>query len=64
MIPVSIPFVSKNQIKYVNDCLERNWISTDLNFYPEKPITKDQLIALFSKTNAATTKLKTVFTND
>jgi Predicted pyridoxal phosphate-dependent enzyme apparently involved in regulation of cell wall biogenesis len=28
MIPVSIPFVSKNQIKYVNDCLERNWISS------------------------------------
>tara|TARA_Y100000768_G_scaffold359556_1_gene316157 strand:+ start:955 stop:2070 length:1116 start_codon:yes stop_codon:yes gene_type:complete len=28
MIPVSIPYVSKNQAKYVNDCLERNWISS------------------------------------
>lgn len=27
MIPVSIPYVSKNQKKYVNDCLNRNWIS-------------------------------------
>ncbi len=27
MIPVSIPYVSKNQKKYVNDCLDRNWIS-------------------------------------
>lgn len=27
MIPISIPYVAKNQIKYVNDCLERNWIS-------------------------------------
>jgi len=27
MIPVSIPYVSKNQNKYVNDCLDRNWIS-------------------------------------
>ena len=28
MIPVSIPFISKNQKKYVNDCLDRNWISS------------------------------------
>lgn len=27
MIPVSIPYVAKNQKKYVNDCLDRNWIS-------------------------------------
>ena len=27
MIPVSIPYVAINQKKYVNDCLERNWIS-------------------------------------
>ena len=27
MIPVSIPFVASNQKKYVNDCLDRNWIS-------------------------------------
>lgn len=27
MIPVSIPYIAKNQKKYVNDCLDRNWIS-------------------------------------
>lgn len=27
MIPVSIPYVASNQKKYVNDCLDRNWIS-------------------------------------
>tara|TARA_B100001057_G_C22788598_1_gene926637 strand:+ start:232 stop:1347 length:1116 start_codon:yes stop_codon:yes gene_type:complete len=27
MIPVSIPYVAKNQKKYVDDCIERNWIS-------------------------------------
>ncbi|MDA9069039.1 DegT/DnrJ/EryC1/StrS family aminotransferase [Gammaproteobacteria bacterium] len=27
MIPVSIPYVATNQKKYVNDCLDRNWIS-------------------------------------
>ena len=27
MIPVSIPFIAPNQKSYVNDCLERNWIS-------------------------------------
>ncbi len=27
MIPVSIPYIAKNQKKYVNDCIDRNWIS-------------------------------------
>ncbi len=27
MIPVSIPYVAKNQKKYINDCIDRNWIS-------------------------------------
>ena len=27
MIPVSIPYIAKNQKSYVNDCLDRNWIS-------------------------------------
>ena len=27
MIPVSIPYIAANQKKYVNDCLDRNWIS-------------------------------------
>ena len=27
MIPVSIPFIAPNQKSYVNDCLDRNWIS-------------------------------------
>ena len=27
MIPVSIPFIAPNQKTYVNDCLDRNWIS-------------------------------------
>ena len=27
MIPVSIPYIATNQKKYVNDCLDRNWIS-------------------------------------
>ncbi len=27
MLPVSIPYIAKNQKDYVNDCLERNWIS-------------------------------------
>lgn len=28
MIPVSIPYVAKNQKQYVNDCIDRNWISS------------------------------------
>jgi perosamine synthetase len=28
MIPVSIPYIAKNQKQYVNDCLDRNWISS------------------------------------
>lgn len=27
MIPVSIPYIAPNQKEYVNDCLDRNWIS-------------------------------------
>ena len=27
MIPVSMPFVAPKQKEYVNDCLDRNWIS-------------------------------------
>ncbi len=27
MIPVSIPYIAKNQKKYVDDCIDRNWIS-------------------------------------
>jgi perosamine synthetase len=27
MIPVSVPFIAPNQKSYVNDCLDRNWIS-------------------------------------
>ena len=32
MIPVSIPYIAKNQKLYVNDCLDRNWISSFGNY--------------------------------
>jgi len=39
-------------------------ISKNNNFYPDKPLTKDQLIALLSKTTYAREQLALVFDND
>tara|TARA_B100000131_G_scaffold313620_1_gene349246 strand:- start:130 stop:2082 length:1953 start_codon:yes stop_codon:yes gene_type:complete len=39
-------------------------ISKNNNFYPDKSLTKDQLIALLSKTNYAKKQLALVFAND
>jgi hypothetical protein len=49
---------------YIELALSNNWISKGHNFYPEKTITKDQLIALLSKTKFANTQIKSYFNHD
>ncbi|MBA95838.1 MAG: hypothetical protein CMP21_09010 [Rickettsiales bacterium] len=49
---------------YLETAYNNNLISKNNNFYPDKYLTKDQLIALLSKTTYAKKQLALVFSND
>ena len=49
---------------YLEAAYNNNLISKNNNFYPDKYLTKDQLIALLSKTTYAKKQLALVFSND